>query len=299
MRNILLTSLLLSLCALTFAQTVNYEIIKDAPYEPKISVNLDLFNMDLNTDISNLRLDNISMNLGLFGYVKLIDRLDIDFNVHKSWLTLGKIGYKEYPGNTELNAGGNLWLSKKEVVKNVKVVLKQTQNSSSTTTTFIEAPVKHMKRFGVRGGLYSKTGPFNFKEYSGDDGSSSIEQTKISSFGIYAGVNFRSISNFIIKDDVYGRSFNSGGRDIYFEGLFVPVNRFKDLNNNNANVSETVRDFKTTLPVGFRIGYRTYQVEKKEFTGKKFGMCGIGEFGYKPYQGWFLTAGFGLTLVKN
>ncbi len=284
------------------AQTVNYEIVKNEPIEPKISINLDLFNLDFNTGIKNIRLDNMSANIGVFGYVKIIDKLEVDFNIHKSWFTLGKLGYKNYSGNTEVNAGVNFLLNNRTRVKNVKVVLKQTKSTfadeTTTTTTYIMVPTNQIKRFGVRGGLYQKTSPFNFRDYS--DGSGGvIEETKYSSFGIYAGILSKTITNIIIRDDVYGKSYNSIGTSIYFDALIVPVNKFKDLNANGNVVSDIVHDYKTTFPIGFRVGLRKYHIEKKEFTGKKFGMSLTAEAGYKPYQGVFINAGIGLTLVKK
>ncbi|MFK8039288.1 MAG: hypothetical protein AB8B74_13425 [Crocinitomicaceae bacterium] len=303
MKNLVVSMMAVLVMTQIAAQNINYTVVKNQPVEPRISVNLDLFNLDMNSDIDNLRIDNISLNVGLFGFVKIAGPLEVDFNVHKSIFTAGKLGYKNYPGNTELNGGINFWLTNREKTKNTKVVLasdKSTRNGKEiTTTTYITVPALHQKRIGIRGGLYSKTGPFNFKDYAGDLNNEGIDQTKIASYGIYGGFNLRRIINIVIKDDIYGRSVNSSGRDIYLDAIIVPINRFKDLNNEGENVSELVRGLKTTSPIGFRLGYKTYQVEKKGFTGKKFGICGIGEFGYKPYQGWFLTAGFGITLVKQ
>jgi len=286
----------------TFGQNFAFDIIKDEPIEPRISVNLDYFNLDLNTEISAIRLDNMSMNIGLFGYVKTLPFLDIDYNVHKSWLVFGKLGFKDYKGNTEVNTGVNFWLTKRVVRKDTKVVLNVEEDRGidevTRTTTYVMTPANHLKRFGLRGGIYGKSGPFNFDDYADGQNFSEVEETKISSYGIYGGLTFRRIINIIIKDDAYGQSFNSAGRDLYIDGLFVPINRFKDLNAEGALVTDEVKSFRSQMPFGFRLGYRIFQVEKKTFTGKKFGMCGIGEAGYKPYQGWFISAGFGLTLVK-
>lgn len=303
MKNLIILIITLGSSIYASSQTVNYEVIKNEPVEPKISVNFEFFNMDINTDInsdfSNLRFDNYSMNFGVFGHVKIIDNLEVSFNVHKSWLTLGKLEFKDYPGNTELNGGINFWLTNRTVNRKTKVVLDIKETSKTTTTTYLMVPATIGKRFGFRAGVYTKSGPFNFDDYAGEDITTPFEQTKISSFGGYGGITSRRITNIIIKDKDYGRSFTSIGRDIYLDALIVPINRFKDLNDNGAVVSQTVHAFKTTSPIGFRLGYRTFQVEKKEFTGKKFGVCGAGEIGYKPYQGWFITAGLGITLIKH
>ncbi len=303
MKNRICILFMLTLALSAHSQQLNYEVLKDEPKEPAVSINLDFFNLDMNTGYPNLRLDNISMNLGVFGFVQIIQPLEIDFNIHKSWLALGKIGFKEYPGNFELNTGVNFWLTDRNISKKTKIVLKQTETRTSsetiTSTTYIMAPAQHIKRFGFRGGLYSKSGPFNFDEYTDGVDLSGIEETKISSMGLYGGLTFRNLTNIIITDEHFGRSMNSVGRDIYFDAFFVPVNRFKDLNAEGALVTETVKDFKSVLPFGFRVGFRSYQIEKRKMTMKKFGMAALGEFGYKPYQGWFITAGIGITIVKR
>jgi len=284
------------------AQNINYEIIKNEPREPKISVNLDIFNLDMNSGIKNIRIDNISMNLGAFGYVKIVDQLEIDFNIHKSWLAAGRLGYKLYPGNLEINTGVNFLLTNRTRVKSTKVILDEkvteTYSKKTTTTTYLMVPTNQQKRFGVRGGLYQKSGPFNLDDYS-DGASFPRRETKISSVGLYVGLLSKTINNIIIKDDKYGLSYNSIGINVYFDALIIPVNRFKDLNQENEVISDLVHDYEKTFPIGFRLGVRKYQIEKKEFTGKKFGKNFNFEIGYKPYQGAFVNAGIGITLVKQ
>lgn len=118
------------------------------------------------------------------------------------------------------------------------------------------------------------------------------------STGVYGGVMLRSIRNIVIEDDVYGVSFNSLGTDLYLDVLINPINRFVDVNNNNTVVSEEVKDAQSAFPIGFRIGYETFQVEKRTVTGRRFGITGVGEFGYQPYRGIFLNAGIGISLFR-
>ena len=51
-----------------------------------------------------------------------------------------------------------------------------------------------------------------------------------------------------------------------------------------------------SLPLGFRIGYSGFQIEKKQWTDKRFGMSYNFETGYRPYIGWYVSGGIGLTL---
>lgn len=296
-----------TITSIGIAQNINYEIIKDEPIEPTVSVCLDLINIDLNSEIENIRIDNISMNIGAFGYVKPLSNIGVDFRFHKSWFVAGKLGFKDYPGNFEMSTGAHLLLTNSTTTKDTKVILKsgssRTGNRETTTTTYITVPAKRTLRLGARVGIYQKSGPFNFGDYSDSFLPGTIEETKISSTGIYLGLLSRTLRNIIIKDDTYGKSFNSGGSDLYFDVLIIPRNKFTNLKSNTPadqlDVTDVVKGFKKQGPIGFRIGYTKYASEIKTFTGKKFGLSGFGEFGYKPYQGISLTAGFGITLIKS
>jgi hypothetical protein len=261
----LFTTILLSLFTLSLtAQKVNYDIIKDEPVEPKISIALDLFQLDANTGWPDIRVDNISFNIGLIGYVKILPMLEIDYNLHKGILTLGRLANENYPGNTDLNAGVNFLLSSRTKRKESKVVLDQSSNGSTSTTTYLMVPANVKKRFGLRAGVRFKNGPFNYSDYIDGDFTSDIQLQELGmlSTGVYGGLMLRSITNIVIENEEYGVSFNSLGSDLYLDVLINPVNRFVDVNNNNQVVSQEVKDAKSAFPIGFRLGYETFQVEQ-------------------------------------
>ena len=305
MRKKLLIAALFANSTLLAQQPIKYDLIKDEPIEPRISVNLDLFNLDMNTKLKSLQLDNISLNLGVFGHVMPVSFAGIDFNIHKSWLIMGKLAFKDYPGNLETNVGGFFFFTDRRVVKQkTKVILKSQggkyEGKEIITTTFIEIPSQQQKRFGVRAGLYQKTGPFNFGDYS--DGTGAFDYTAFNSFGMYGGFLWRRITNIFINEVTYGKCGTSDGTDIYIEALLIPVNRFTALDptyTGDKNVTNIIKAAGKDLPLGFRLGFKRYQVDKKAVTGRKFGRAGIAEFGYKPYWGWFATAGVAITLVKS
>lgn len=307
-------SVLLSINVLS--QNVDYKVEYDNPQEPKLLLNLSLIDIDMNSGIKNIRTDNISINAGIWGYYKIFDQLEAEIDLKKSYLTAGRIGFKDYPGNFETSLGANLFFkSTTKINPKTRVVLKSEtnrdygRNQDVTTTTFITIPAKRKVSLALRGGLYQKYGPFNYGDYAEDDNVliPPFEETSISSLGIYAGLLRRSITNIAIRDDKYGKSINSGGTDLIFDVLFVPVNTWKSLRDAVAaeegeNVTQQVKDFDgpggSNSPIGFRLGYKTFQVEKKKVTGKKFGISGTFYIGYKPYQGWFVQGGFGITIVK-
>ena len=65
------------------------------------------------------------------------------------------------------------------------------------------------------------------------------------------------------------------------------------------NVSPQVKNSLGSFPLGFRLGWYRYQVEKRSRTGKRFGMSNSFEVGFKPYQGFFFNGSMGITLVKR
>ena len=144
-----------------------------------------------------------------------------------------------------------------------------------------------------------KRGPFNTDELTTEDLATPIDEMSLTSIGIYAGLTRRSLKNIFVDVDGYGVNFNSIGDDYALDLIFVPVNIFRDLNADHENVSETIRGQLGNFPIGFRIGWYRYQIEKKTRTGKKFGLSASFETGIKPYQGFFINGGLGLTLVKK
>ena len=176
--------------------------------------------------------------------------------------------------------------------------------SDLTESTFIQVPATVLKKRGFHGGLYQKFGAFNaesFFEAEGDTYTPTYEYLRASSLGLYAGVKSSTVTNITIKDDQYGRSHQSIAYDFSIDAIIAPFNRFTDRDTNaiETNVTADLKANSTEIPIGFRVAFSMYQTEKKEWTGKKFGMSATGEIGYKPYFGYFLNAGIGITFVKQ
>lgn len=171
----------------------------------------------------------------------------------------------------------------------------------------VPATVKYMS--GVRGGIYHKSGPFEFEEFELKQNNVNYTldlQTVISSQAIYAGLFRRSITNVSIDAQKYGKRGNSAGSEIYFDAMLFVNNSFKSAMTEAVpslkpgdDVDDAVKAYKQQGILGFRTGYRIYQIAPQSETGKKFGMCGTFELGYRPYHGFFINAGLGMTLVKN
>lgn len=284
MKTILSTILMLSVSYLYSQDLIQYKVLKNDPAEPKNSLNLEFMNMDVNTKF----VDNLSFNIGLFGYSKLSNKLNVAYQVNKSYLVLGKLLNKQFPGNLDINAGVQIFLTDNTFNRNVSIVLeskdKTVGKTTYTMTKSLSVPATVRKKLGIQGGAIVKRSAFEFA-----DTENLLAHTSI---GFYTGILSRKITNIVIYDDKYGNSFKSFGSDIFFDALVLPVNTFK-------SVETGLAEKHKSQPFGFRCGYRLYQVEKKAYTGKKFGISGTASFGYRPHQGWNLSAGIGISILKQ
>jgi hypothetical protein len=291
------------------AQQVKYKLIHDNPPTPRLNINLEYFNIDVGVN----NLDGMSFNIGSFGYFEPTPGIGLQYNFKKSIFTFGKLGNEGLPGNLDLSAGGYLFFQNKVVKKPTKVVLKNEYKGTTYSTnwkgemvkttheevTFMTIPAQRRIMRGLRAGYYMKRGPFG-GDFEGDVPFSTSTPLGLTSIGVYAGVTMRSIKNVFIDTPDYGVQFNSIGDDFVLDLLIVPVNIFRDPNNETApNVSEAVRESLGSNPFGLRIGWYRSQIEKKAVTGKKFGMAAGFEAGFKPYQGLFFNGSLGITIIKN
>ncbi|MCB9232939.1 MAG: hypothetical protein H6581_14845 [Bacteroidia bacterium] len=301
--------LLLLLGGLTQAQDISYKILSEEPPKtPRLSLNTDLIQLDF----LQHSLDATSFNLGVWGFYELApDRIGLQFTVRKSWLLLGQMAQKGLPGNLETEGGAYLVLSNAIRRRQTKVVLNREYggttystnykgdvvSSRTETVTYIMIPSDKRKLFMVRGGLIRKSNG-NGTDYLGDEYSyaDNPDWVKFSTTGVYLGISGRTFTSIFIDTEKYGVQFNSIGRDLYADLMILPINTFRDLEGNY--IGPLIRTYQKALPLGFRVGYRIFQSDKKAKTGKLFGMCGSFEGGYRPYTGIYLNAGLGMTILK-
>ncbi len=290
---------LLSVVSYFGQNEVKYSVISDQPPEPTLNINLSLLDFDFSTK----NLDGASLNIGAFGFARLTERIEANFDIRKSYFVIGKFSFADYPGNFESSVGGSFSLGTKTVTKPTAVVLDFKEEfgykEKTETTTSITIPANRFIANRVRGGIYFKRGPYspealNFESVLNPP----VSYMTLTSFGIYAGIVRRSVTNVFIDTDKYGKAYNSAGRDLFIDALIVPVNNFREIESGD-NVTSEVRSYANNIPVGFRAGWRLYQIEKKALTNKKFGLCGSVEVGFKPYLGWFMGGTLGLTIVKK
>lgn len=293
---------------MAYSQQINYEVLSNEPPEsPRFSLNTDLFQLD----VPVLRIDSYSANVGIWGYYEPVkNEIGVDYLFRKSLFAFGGLGIENFPGNLETELGGYYQFRDFTKIKQTKISLK-TEYKGTTysrnvsgdhvytrneTETYIMVPSKKRKYMMFRGGAYFKRLGMT-SDFIDDPAFVGPNVVAYSSAGIYAGINFRTITSMFIDAEGFGVCFNSIGKDAYFDLLILPVNTFQD-SETRESATESIKTVQGALPIGFRLGYKLFQADKRAKTGKIFGVCGTAEVSYKPYLGISIGAGVGLTLVK-
>lgn len=285
-----LTISVILICSHFYSQQINYTVTHNQPIFPKYSLNLDLMNMDANFKNS----DNLSFNAGLWGYAQILGGLEAQFNIQKSYLQLARLVNKKYVGNLEASVGAAYFLKQVNRGENVRVVLseKTSYDGRYTLTKYLMVPGTVSYKLGVQGGAYYRSSPYEFEvQYDSKD-------LNMTNFGFYAGAVIKRSTSLKISYNGKNTALYSGNWDFFADALILPVSSFKDTQTQVA-ISSSDKELIKQSPLGFRAGCRLYQADKREITGKRFGVCYTGTFGKKPYQGWFLSASIGITLLKK
>lgn len=288
------------------AQNVQYEITYDNPdFRPFWNLNLSYFDVD----VPVLNLDAINFNAGIWGNVEPVEGIGIDYRYRRSYLTMAQIGYKSPPSFSNFELGGYFRFAGYTKVKATPVILDiewdADGNDFNDERVFamksISIQAKNRRDYLLRAGYYHLSSPITVDDVTDDNGTDIFADGlgKASINGLYAGLSMRTIRNVFIKTDNFGEQFTSMGRLLYLDAIFAGTSISDPYEDPTLPFDEdAAKDAIGSLPIGFRIGLSTFQVEKKDRTGKKFGMSTNYEAGYRPYIGWYISGGLGITLVK-
>lgn len=298
--------LLISLqCSL--AQQINYKVTYDNPdFVPFWNLNLSY----LDIDIPFSHIDAINFNAGIWGNVEPVNGIGIDYRFRRSYLTLAQIGYQDPPSFTNFELGGYFKFAGYTKLKSTKIILDiewdadgdQFNDKQVFQVKSMAIQAKRRRDFLARAGYYHLSSPINVEEVQDANGmdlfADNIGGASVN--GLYAGIGIRSFTNVFIETEQAGEQFNSAGRLIYIDAIFAGTSLrdpYEDPSVMTFN-EDAAKEAIGSLPIGFRIGMNTFQIEKKSRTGKRFGMSVNYEAGYRPYIGWYLSSGLGITLVK-
>lgn len=280
------------------AQTVKYSVLTDNPekYIPRLNINIDLFQMDG----SFYNFEGLSFNTGVWGNYMIQEKLGVNASINKSLFTFGRITDKNFRGNFEFQAGAVFLPLKSVKTKNINVILSQheseniTTNERVTTTRSIKVPGQVIRYRGLRVGVINKSIGFNLDELSKKYGSPG-DNHNYYSLALYGGLMKKSLKNLSIQVEGEGKKGSSCADEIFFDATFNAVSLW----DGDPVFSKTVKTAVNQLPFGFRFGWNRYQIAPKSETGKRFGGSGHFEFGWRPYQGWYVAGSISLTLIKK
>lgn len=308
MKRIYIISIILIIIAYS-VKAEKYEVLSNNPPKtPKLSLNTDLFHFEL----IGKSLAASTSNIGVWGHYEIKEeKLGAQFLLRKSFLAFGRLEEKNFPGHTEIELGGYYTLFNSVRSMKTKVMLEREYHGTTYSTnvsgdqtyqrnytdTYLMIPSDKKLLGLVRGGIYSKNYGISLNDIIEDFRYlNGYEYAKVQSMGIYAGLSLRLLTSVVIDTENYGIQYASIGNDLYFDVLILPVNNFKKLD--GTNINDAIKNNLGNNPIGFKAGYKLYQVDKREKTGKMYGLCATAEAGIRPYSGWFIGAGIGLTFIK-
>lgn len=308
MKKLFFTILGLGLCLnLAIGQNINYKVSYDNPdFLPFLNLNVSY----LDVDLAFSSLDALNLNAGVWGFFEPIKGLGADFKFRRSYLTMAQLGYKSPPAFSNFEIGGYFrfggYLKKKATPVVLDVDWDADGNSFNNEEVFqmksIMVEALNKRDYLVRAGFYHLSSPITVDEVKDandqDIFADGIGQASIN--GLYAGIAMRTFRNVFIETNQFGDQFNSAGRTLYADLIFAGTS-ISDPYEDAATLAfneDAAKEAIGSLPLGFRVGLSTYQIEKKARTDKKFGMSTNYEVGYRPYLGWYLSAGLGFTLIK-
>jgi len=290
-----------------FGQNVNYKITYDNPdFVPYWNLNLSY--LDVEVPFSSI--DAINFNASLWGNFEPAEGIGVDYRIRRSYLTMAQLGYSDAPSFNNYEFGAYYRFASSTKVRPTPIVLDIDWDADGDAfndeevfqVKSISVNAKNRRDYLLRAGFYHLSSPITVDEVSDindmDIFADNLGRASIN--GLYAGIGIRSFKNVFIDTDNFGDQFNSRGRLIYIDAIFAGTSLSDPYEVPSTLVfnEDAAKDAIGSLPIGIRIGMNTFQVEKKSRTGKKFGMSTNYEVGYRPYIGWYLSGGLGLTLVK-
>ena len=314
MKKVLTILGLIAFATVNAQEKINYTVIKDDPSVlPKVVVNLDIFEMEVwkpKTDFG------VNFGFGVWGHVEVPNiPLVAQYQFYRSYFEDAKLLIsKDFPNTTHVQLGGLYMLSDNTKRKTISVGLDNQVVSSNRTTdsrgrttenrthelTSIKVPGNFRRQFGVRGGLTIRRSGIAFSDGLGEAGRfepKPYEFASHNSTNLYAGLEVRNALNLVIQTDKYGRSTTTSKMSSWFvDAIFPVVNNFN--HPSGDDVQQLMKDSLSGIPIGFRIGLQNSPVEKRDITGKKFGLTTRGELGYKPFTGWYAVATLGINIIK-
>jgi len=309
-------ALLIGAVALTslksFSQSVSYSIEENNPDRRNLVVYINPFNAQAYIPDINIGFD------AQINYM-LNKRFQVDVDYRKAWTdaSIGIFAPKGLSKAGQFQSGICFNLTNKLKTIRNKVILSSTHFGRYTLTTSINVPAEARRIFAVRGGFQYFHNNYKVHNDVTKSASENGLQAKdkngnlyyvfdgvtfetvnyvVNSYGLYAGLDFKTIRDLVINTPEYGTKRTKKISNFYMDVLFAPgmvytlkpnFHQTSTFANADINISENKRK-----PLGWRVGWQYVFNTTVGFNMKT-------EIGQQPgpaaQSQWFLTFGIGVN----
>jgi hypothetical protein len=300
------------------AQTINYKIVENNPDKYNLFVYLNPLN-------AQIHFSDAAIGYQLQAQYLLNEQLQFDLDFRKAYndANVRLFSPKDLSKASQFQIGACYNLKSKLVSKSHKVVVKSTNSGKYTTNTFFRGDAMVRSIVAARGGfqyfhnnfkvsndinIFAGTHPKELQAYDDKNilhdvyDSSSFETInyKVKSYGIYAGIDFKSIKDVVFDVEDYGKKHQTILYNFYLDALVAPSvilslrpneGQKQNYEKTNINIKENKRKY-----LGWRFGAHMVVNRKVGFNVKA-------ECGQQPgpvnVSAWFINAGIGMNLCFN
>ena len=275
MKKATILCVLFFIATITYAQSVDYKIIKNNPESlSERYLNLELLGADVAFDFNEA-----PVFVGVNGFYKINEKIKAEalLRLHLFNIVGSGVG---------LHMEGGVFTPLKKYYKNkdVKVIVGSTYGSisdkygnntrSGTTTNYLTAQGKYLNQLGVRGGVYLRNSVYY------ESLTSSEIDVNYTTMGVYLGAE--KITQAFVEALVGKRSYYGQGRTkIYLDALILPV---QSIENDVVSADDVI---------GYRAGM---QWQQKPVKGNWFKPVYNAEIGSRPFTGFYIQVSIGISL---
>ncbi len=286
----------------SFSQSVSYNIEENNPDRRNLMIYLNPFNVQAYMPDINIGID------AQINYL-LNKRFQVDVDFRKAWTDsgIGIFAPKGVSKASQFQVGGCFNITNKLKTINNKIILRSSTVGRYTLTSSIQVQAEARRIFALRGGLQyfhnnQKGSSIQAKDAQGNlyfvDDNITFETVSyvVRSYGIYAGLDFKTIRDLVISTTEYGTKKTKKLSNVYMDLLYTPGITYKLTPTNNQTT--TFKDIDVNLKenlrrtIGWRLGWQYVFNSTVGFNMKtEIGMMP----GPQNVSPWFLTFGLGVN----
>lgn len=294
------------------AQNIKYTIVADDPDYKNLFIGLNAFDA-ISYD------PNTGLGFNVFANALVGSKLQLDIDYKKGYSddnaggVFAPEGLKKY---WALQLGGAYNLSTSYKIRKAKVVLNSQTTGNYVHTKYIMVPGKFKRIWAIHGGIQNfynncqvdndimkvrGENDIQYKDANGnlkfvfDNVNFETVNYTMNTFGIYAGIDFKSIVNLRVQPDGYQLKGNRKLMNFYADALFTPSVSYHLKPNAKQGFMDgydiNISDNKRSI-LGWRFGWKAELGKAAGFSFK----AEVGQQPGRPDEKFFVSAGLGLHI---